>query len=102
MGEQFKKIETGKCHPFGRWKCKFCTGNMTEDAGLTPLPFAVVEVSSEEIGYEASALTSYFPDAVGWQSDKEHSSDVHKLVLKIQHEDKRRFIHALEILCHGV
>jgi hypothetical protein len=74
---------------------------MTEVAELTPLPFTVVDVSSEEFGYEASALTSYFPDAVGWQSDSKQNTDVHKLVLKIQHEDESRMVNALEILCHG-
>ena len=74
---------------------------MPEAAELTPLPFTVVDVSSEEVGYEASALASYFPDAVGWQSDTKQSTDVHKLVLKIQHEDEIRMVHALEILCHG-
>lgn len=74
---------------------------MTDEADLIPLRFTVVDVSSQEVGYEASALASYFPDAVGWQSDKKQSSDIHKLVLKIQHENAMRIVHALEILCHG-
>jgi hypothetical protein len=75
---------------------------MADDAELIPLPFTVVDVSSEEIGYEASALANYFPDAVGWVSDANQSTDVHKIVLKIQHDDEMRMVHALEILCHGM
>lgn len=75
---------------------------MADDAEIIPLPFTVVDVSSEEIGYEASALANYFPDAVGWVSDANQITDVHKIVLKIQHDDEMRMVHALEILCHGM
>jgi hypothetical protein len=74
---------------------------MSEDIALFALPFTVVDVTSEEVGYEASTLSNYFPDAVGWQSNANQCSDTQAIVLRIQHEDDMRMVHALEILCHG-
>ena len=74
---------------------------MTDHDDLVPLPFTIVEASSEEAGYEASSLCNWNEDGVGWQSKKTTKYDPQTLVLKVKHQDERQIVHALEILCHG-
>lgn len=73
---------------------------MSDASNLSPLPYSVVKVTSEEKGFEASALSAYLPDASGWQSNANERSDTQTLVLQIQHKDEKCIIHALEIICH--
>ena len=75
--------------------------NMAGRDELVPLPFIVVEASSEEAGCEASSLCNWNEDGIGWQSKKTTKYESQTLVLKIQHQEEKQIVQAIEILCHG-
>ncbi len=70
----------------------------TQPTDLLPLPFTVVESSSESPGCEAATLEEHDEDGDGWQSLK-GSNYPQKLTLKLA-EDTEAVIDSLEILCH--
>lgn len=64
-----------------------------------PLLFDVVECSSEEEGFDCSALQHYCEDGDGWLSER-HCAFPQLLVLRIHHLDEAHVIDKLDILCH--
>mmetsp|Transcript_9562 Transcript_9562/g.20172 ORF Transcript_9562/g.20172 Transcript_9562/m.20172 type:complete len:660 (+) Transcript_9562:182-2161(+) len=69
---------------------------MAEDKDLILLPFVVVECSSGN----GTTLHDSSEEGDGWQSERGCQKDTQMLVLKVQHEDDKRMVHALEIICH--
>lgn len=69
---------------------------MSRDGDLVPLPFEVVECSSGD----GAALHEYSDDGDGWQSERGCQELPQTLVLRLQHENDTRMVHALEIICH--
>ena len=63
------------------------------------LEFDVVECTSEEDGFECSALKHFNQDGEGWKSQR-NCAYPQVLVLKVSHQDETRVVEKLEILCH--
>ena len=64
-----------------------------------PLPFNVVKCSSEEEGFECTALQNYREDGDGWLSER-NCTYPQVLVLKLHNQNDGSAIASLEILCH--